>query len=169
MKILGFTITKADKTKKLVKLAPPKKIPRNNAKTKDVDSKKKNVTLPAGRISVPSTGNKDYTYDRIKGELNIVKPDFLFDSIPVIRKLYKVNEDLGLALFDLIQLTNTGHEIKFNQDVKPELADKMRAHLKNVSNNWHTGSAGIDGLVNKWIAQTYISGALSIEWVINKD
>lgn len=154
MKILGFDITRGKKT-------PP---PKQRRKEKPI-KKKTDTAIPPGRVSQPGQVYDDKLLGNIKKNLNIVKPDFLFESIPLIRKLYKVNEDLGLALFDSIQLTNTGHEIKFNQSVKPELADEMRAHLKEVSKRWHTGSAGIDGLVNKWIAQIYVGGALSIEWV----
>lgn len=165
MNILGFNITRG----KEQKLDKPKK-PRNrkiNIPTTKGKSKT-NVTVPAGRVSSPGQVFDDGLLTNMKGNLKIIKPDFLFDSIPLIRKLYKVNEDLGLALFDLIQLTNTGHTIKFSQNINPEMVNKMRAHLKKVSVNWHTGAAGIDGLINKWIAQIYIGGALSTEWVVNK-
>ena len=164
MKIFGFTLEREGKSKvgKMKNLPQPPKSKQNNQR------KKKNVSVPAGRVSVPSKVYDEHLLNNIKGNLNLIKPDFTFEAIPLIRKLYKINEDIGLALFDLIQLTNTGHDIKFKQDAPPELADEMRAHLQKVSKTWHVGSAGINGLVNKWIAQIYVSGALSVEWVANK-
>lgn len=142
-------------------LKPPN--PKKNNKGKEYTS------LPPGRVSEPTINRSGYNFTELDRQLEIIKPDFVFDVIPKIRKLYKVNEDVGLALFDSIQLTNTGHDIKFDPDIPPLLQDEMRAHLRQVSKGWHTGSAGIDGLVNKWIAQIYVSGALSTEWVLNKN
>lgn len=159
MKILGFKI---ERDRKLVK-PPTRQVKQSNKK-----QSKKNVSIPAGRVSVPNKVYDEHLLNNVKGNLNLIKPDFTFEAIPLIRKLYKINEDIGLALFDLIQLTNTGHDIKFKQDVPPELADEMREHLRKVSKTWHIGSAGVNGLVNKWIAQIYVSGALSIEWVANR-
>jgi len=135
---------------------------------RDIPKLSKVVSPPAGRVSQP-----DYTGDGegITGfgeRVNFVTPSFVRESIPIIRKLYKVNEDVGSVVFDLISLTNTGHIIEFDQTVKPELVDKMRKHLMNVSKNWGSGVSGINGLINKMVAQIWISGALSNEWVPNK-
>lgn len=159
MKIFGYNISKSKPKKFIRKIDKPS--PGGKVKTE--------IALPPGRISQPTTSGNGYEFTNLKGQLDIIKPDFFIESIPYIRKLYKVNEDVGLALFDSIQLTNTGHEIKFDPSVPAEQQDKMRAHLKDVTTNWHPGSAGIDGLINKWIAQIYVSGALSEEWVVNKD
>lgn len=133
---------------------------------KDAIKQSKTIIPPPGdRSSERPVGNHDFNINGLKNQLSVIKPDFQIDAIPLIRKLYKVNEDVGSVLYDAIQLTNTGHVIKFSQDVKPAQADKMRRHLERVSKNWHMGAANIDGLVNKWIAQIYVSGALSIEWV----
>ena len=110
MKILGFKI---ERDRKLVK-PPTRQVKQGNKK-----QSKKNVSIPAGRVSVPNKVYDEHLLNNIKGNLNLIKPDFTFEAIPLIRKLYKINEDIGLALFDLIQLTNTGHDIKFKQDVPP--------------------------------------------------
>lgn len=44
----------------------------------------------------------------------------------------------------------------------------MREHLRNVSKRWSKYTAGIDGLVNKFIVQLLVSGAISVEGVPNK-
>lgn len=162
MKILGFNITRTS-----TKVDPPKKAD-DAIKSKEAIKTGKSIIAPPGdRSTEPTAGSSGFTLNKLIDKLNIVKPEFQIDAIPLIRKLYKVNEDLGSVLYDAIQLTNTGHNIKFSQDVDPKLADKMREHLKRVSKKWHHGTANIDGLINKWIAQIYVSGALSVEWIPN--
>ena len=137
-------------------------------KVENVTGKLRTVNPPAGRVSQP-----DYygDYEGITGlgeSINFVTPSFVRESIPTIRKLYKVNADVGSIIFDLISLTNTGHSIEFDQTVKPEIVDKMRKHLKEKSKNWGSGVSGINGLINKMVAQIWVSGALSNEWIPNK-
>lgn len=155
MNILGFNISIA---KKASKKEEPRITPKNV----------KTVVPVNGRESEPHTGNTD-VFANLTRQLEFVKPDFPIDCIPLIRKLYKINSDVGQVLYDLIQLTNTGHKIEFEQSVKPDLQDKMREHLENASKVWGQGTAGIDGLVNKLIAQIYITGALSAENVVKMD
>lgn len=129
-------------------------------------SKKRAITPPPGRVSQPHDINSAVNFGIDK--FNIVKPNFIMDTIPLIRSLYKTNGDLGSVLFDLVQLTNTGHDIKFDQSVNPRLAEKMRDHLTARSKQWGWGTSGIDGLVNKFIAQIWVGGALSFEMVADR-
>ena len=142
--------------------------PKIVAKTSPVDeAKKKIVSIPPGRVSEPHDASKGQWLPNAN-KFNIIKPDAINDLIPVVRSLYKTNEDLGSVLFDLVQLTNTGHNIKFDQDINPDLQDKMREHLTVRSKEWGYGTSGINGLVNKWIAQIWVGGALSYEMVPNR-
>jgi len=126
---------------------------------------KKTITVPSGRISQPRPQDTGYGISALRKESNMVKPEFNFESIGTLRKLYKHNEDVGSVLMDLVQLTNTGHKIKFDQSVKPDMVDKMRKHLRERSKDWGSGTAGVHGIINKMIAQIWISGALSAEMV----
>lgn len=154
MKFLGFNITRTTPAKK-------EEVPINKQNVRTV--------VPAnGRESETPSSDSDI-FANLNRQLKFVKPQFPFECIPLIRKLYKVNSDVGQVLYDLIQLTNTGHKIEFEQSVKPDLQDKMRDHLEESAKLWGQGTAGIDGLVNKLIAQIYISGALSVESVIKMD
>lgn len=98
----------------------------------------------------------------------MVTPSFRREVIPLIRKLYKVNPDVGIALQDMFKLTNTGHIITFPNNTDEE-AEKMRDHLKDVSKNWSRYTSGMDGLVNKMLVQLMVGGAISIEAVPNED
>ena len=127
----------------------------------------KSVVVPVGRASRP-TFNHDSFVD-IKGQVTYVNPGYIAEIIPIIRKLSWINPDLGLAVNDMVQLTNTGHRIKFDPGVPPEQQENMRVHLDEQERKWGDGVAGINGVINKMIAQIWISGALSIEWVVEND
>ena len=127
-------------------------------------SPQKNIIVPAGRSSHPIADDTT-TFEDIRGNTTFVKPAFVREAIPVIRKLSIINADVSLAVNDQVQLTNTGHIIHFDKSVPDDQIDKMRIHLDSKARTWGDGVAGINGLINKMIAQIWVSGALSIEWV----
>lgn len=137
----------------------------NNQEDNYIKGLETHKPLPPGRVSRPEYENN---FSESLTDVDFVTPDFVLETIPYIRKLSKVNEDLGSVYNDLIQLTNTGHNIKFDQTITTEEVARMRKHLKEVSRNWGSGVSGIDGLVNKMVGQVWISGALSNEWVPKK-
>ena len=118
-----------------------------------------------GRVSVPddSDGSTNLV---LTDFVKTVKPSFRVEIIKLIRDLYKVNPDVGKALQDMFQLTNTGHRVEFPNNTDEE-ADKMRDHLSESTKRWSNCMAGIDGYVNKMAVQLLVSGALSIEGVPN--
>ncbi len=133
---------------------------------KDFELKKKIYgNPPPGRTTEPDDST---ALEFVKNEYHFATPDFMFEVIPLIRKLVLYNEDFGQAVFDLMQLCNTGYTIKFDKKVAPDDIDKMRRHLINKARVWSDGVAGMDGLVNKLVAQIFISGALCNEWVISR-
>jgi hypothetical protein len=124
------------------------------------------ANLP-GRVSSPNVPN-------IPGLNNILDSDNLQFreiklAIPIIRNLTRFNSEMGLALNDNVQLTNTGHKIVFDKTIDPEVIDAMQAHIATVQKRWGDGVDGMRGLVNKLIAQVWIAGAVSGEWVPNSD
>lgn len=138
---------------------------------KKVVSKEVPIVVPNGRVSSATKDGRviGNQLGVLNNEYNMVSQDDIMKAIPYIRRLFRTNPDLGSTVFDITQLTNTGHIIKFDQSVSQEEVTKMRAHLDSVSEEWHQGAAGIDGLINKWVAQIYITGALSNEWVPKLD
>lgn len=122
------------------------------------------MPVPTGRISVPSTQT---FFNNLGKNKPALKPAWYLPVIPEIRRLIETNPDLGQALNNTVSLGNTGHYIKFDPSVKPEVVAKMRKHLVNKEEEWASGLAGMDGLINRMIAQAMIGGALSNEWVIN--
>jgi hypothetical protein len=151
MQILGFNININRGKKGLVKTETNKPI---------------SGPIPKSRVSQPVY---DFSYELLQNDMKFVKPEFVYNIIPVIRKLSIVNPNLGLVLNDIVQLSNTGHKIQFDPGVSPEQIDSMRFELQEASKTWADGVSGVTGIINKMISQIYIGGALSNEWVINKN
>lgn len=123
--------------------------------------------MPGGRVS--QVNITDFSFDTLSKGLKMVKPAFLFEAIPVIRKLSIVNPNVSQALDNIVSLGNTGHRIKFDDAVPTEQVTLMKRHLDRKKLDWSEGTAGMDGLVNKMIAQVMIGGALSNEWIPQMD
>lgn len=155
-----------------IKFRFPIQIKRNKPKRKVTlvedapESRPTAATVPSTRVSRPTITN---TFSDIKGKTTFVSPDFIAEYIPVIRKLSWINEDMGLAVNDMVRLTNTGHRIKFDPAVPAEMQAKMRQHIEDKQIEWGDGIDGMNGLVNKMISQIWIAGALSNEWVVAND
>ena len=147
-----------------VKSNSPKK--RVKLEEEPPESRPTRTTVPSTRISRPTN---EITYSDLKGKTTFVNPGFIAEYIPIIRKLSWINEDMGLAVNDMVRLTNTGHRIKFDPTVSPEMQKKMRQHLEDKQIEWGDGVDGMNGLVNKMIAQIWIAGALSNEWIVAND
>lgn len=132
------------------------------------DISKKGVSKPVsgGRQTRPTI--KSSIQDLKKGTI-FVNPDFITEYIPIIRKISWINPDVGLALNDMVRLSNTGHRITFDPGVTPEQQEEMKYYLGQKQKTWGDGLDGMHGIVNKLFAQIWISGALSNEWVIKND
>ena len=129
-------------------------------------SKTKVSSISPGRVSVPED-QSDFT-STLHGLTQVVTPSFRVEVIQLIRKLYKVNPDMAIAIQETFKLANTGHQVTFPNNTDQE-AEKMREHLKEATKRWSTYSAGIDGLVNKMIVQLCVGGAISVEGVPNNN
>lgn len=99
----------------------------------------------------------------------LIVSELIVKAIPQIRKLCMIDDNLSLALNDLVLLTNTGHKIKFDPEVPASQVKEMRDSLESASKTWVDGIANMDNFVNKLISQAYITGCISNEWVINNE
>lgn len=129
------------------------------------------VALPAkgGRVSIPDSDNDISSNLTIGGLLKIISPDFELNSIPIIRCLVKEHPILSQALTTMVELANTGYNIKFDASVSSEEAVIMQRYIEKSSRQWADTDANIHGLINKKIAQVIVSGALSSEWIPKYD
>lgn len=122
--------------------------------------------ISPGRVSVPD--DEVNLLGAIQGMTSMVTPSFRVEVIKLIRDLYKVNPDVSIALQDMFKLANTGHNIQFPNNTDQE-AEKMRNHINKSAKRWSMYTAGIDGLINKFIVQLMVGGAISIEAVPNDE
>lgn len=137
-------------TKKLKKksraIVPPTSGGRTSSITGDVTT--------GGGIAL-TLGSQHLNWEEIRG------------VIPIIRRLATWNSDIGLVIHDMVQLANTKPLIKFSNDMEDSVVDEMRDYLNNLLEEWGSGLPGLNGLINKLIAQAWITGATSVEWVPN--
>jgi hypothetical protein len=117
---------------------------------------------PPGRVSQVDLPNMMASFEKEAAQL---APEKYLKLIPLIRKSYPFIQNLALAIQDMVQLTNTGHKVYFDNSTKPELVKEMRDELIASGKSWLVGGAGVETLVNKMITQIYIGGAISTEWV----
>ena len=144
--------------------------PSSSVEAKLLPQKKAPITdIPQGRVSEPDEPAFGNVLQNLGEKYRVINHDFLVEIIDVIRRLVKYNPDISQALNNVVTLGNTGHKIFFDRKVSPEQVERMRNHLINRSKSWAPGVAGMDGLVNKMIAQIMIAGALSNEWVPEDD
>lgn len=121
---------------------------------------------PPGRTSVVDLPN---VWVSLEEDTKILSKEKFVELIPLIRKSYPFIQNLSLAIQDMVQLTNTGHKVYFDNSTPPEKVIEMRQELIDAGKLWAIGGAGIDSLVNKFITQLYIGGAISGEWVPRED
>jgi hypothetical protein len=122
--------------------------------------------LPAsgGRVS----NRNEQLYRSSEGISFISQPELL-RLIPLIRKLSIYERNLGQVVHDMVLLTNTGFKLVFSPEVGEKEIDKMKDTLEVDSKNWLEGGIGLHSIVNKLTAQLVIGGAISAEWVPNKN
>lgn len=135
-------------------------------KSKEEEFNRDISSISPGRVSEPD--DEANLLNAIKGMTSVVNPSFRVEVIQLIRDLYKVNPDVSIALQDMFKLANTGHYIQFPNNSDAE-AEKMRNHLNHASKRWSMYTAGADGLINRFIVQLMVGGAISVEAVPNDD
>jgi hypothetical protein len=124
--------------------------------------------IPNTRKSAPPE-NINKVLENLGKDYKVISPETLVEFIPVIRKIVKLNPDLSQAINNIVALGNTGHKVYFDRGVSEDQQEKMRRHLHSKGDSWASGSAGIEGVVNKMLYQIMIGGALSVEWVPDID
>jgi hypothetical protein len=137
--------------------------PKRALKKSPTPPKEQVVKPVSGRVSIPSIKQ---SLGLVKGLVDFITPEFQYEYIPVIRKLYRVNSSVSLGINTIVELSNTGINIDFDDSVTPEMAKRMRDEITITSKKWVQGSPGLHGIINKMIAQVYIGGAISAENVI---
>ena len=105
------------------------------------------ISLPTGRSTYLDIGlGNEFFVNELSPSKKLIVSDLLLKVLPQIRKLAIMDDNLSLALNDLVLLTNTGHKIKFDPQVPADQVKRMRDHLSEKSKTWVDGVANMDNL-----------------------
>lgn len=118
----------------------------------------------AGRSSVEGTLS-----DRIAsmlGGLGTVSPVIDFEMLRLLKHLWITNPDLSQYVANAVNLGNTGHKIIVDAR-SSQRAEAAAMRLNEAASRLYRLSAGVDGLMNDYLAQIAWSGALSSEDVVD--
>ncbi|MCG8643332.1 MAG: hypothetical protein MI862_26635 [Desulfobacterales bacterium] len=114
-----------------------------------------------GRNSVPRD-DISAGIGRLTNFYGIHSPKFPLEYLDVLEVLSIWNPDISQALSIIVNLGNTGHEIQ----VEGGNAEAVVTRLNELAGSVYRSGGGMDGLVNHFLRQIAMMGALSGEWVV---
>jgi hypothetical protein len=121
----------------------------------------KTVDVNPGRTSVPEETIKT-GMGRLAGFYGITTPKFPLEYLGILESLAIWNPDISQALSIVVNLGNTGHQVS----VDGKNPDAILDRLNTLAGKIYGIGGGMDGLVNHFLRQNALMGALSAEWVI---
>lgn len=122
------------------------------------------IELPdAGRSSDESLNGQ---MSAALSNYSTVSPIVSFEMLATLKHLWIFNPDVSQYVANIQNLANTGHTIQVDaaNDAKAEAALNR---LNETASRLYRNGAGVDGLMNAYLAQIAWSGALSSEDVVN--
>ncbi|MCP3942207.1 MAG: hypothetical protein GY710_12075 [Desulfobacteraceae bacterium] len=119
------------------------------------------VGVEPGQISIPDE-NLASGIGRLTSFYGIKTPKFPLEYLTILELLSIWNPDISQALSIIVNLGNTGHEIKVDDKSPDAVLDRINGLASKI---YRTGG-GTDGLVNHFLRQISLMGALSAEWVV---
>ena len=122
------------------------------------------IDLPdLGRSSEENLGNAMSSW---MNRYSTVSPIVNFEMLKCLRDFWIFNPDVSQYVDNLQSLGNTGHKIVI--DAKSEsVAENALKRINETASRIYKNAAGVDGLLNQYIAQIAWSGALSSEDIVN--
>ncbi len=114
-----------------------------------------------GSVSVPEDSITG-TISRLAGFYNFTAAPFDLKALEILELLGMFNPDISQALSIWVNLGNTGHEVT----VEGRNPEAILTRLNYLAATCYQTGGGIDGLVNHFLRQIPLMGALSGEWVV---
>lgn len=99
---------------------------------------------------------------RLAGFYNFTAAPFDLEALKVLELLGMLNPDVSQALSIWVNLGNTGHEVEVEARNPQAVLDR----LNDLAASCYPMGGGMDGLVNHFMRQIPLMGALSAEWVV---
>jgi len=125
------------------------------------------VAPKAGRSSVEETATSFGQMGLFLQDLAGLNPVLPFDLVEWLTRVAPINPDLNHATTNLINLANNGHQLVV-EAASDSIVEKAHARLNDRAQNLYPMSAGIDGLINHYIEQIAVTGAISSEDVVSE-
>ena len=119
------------------------------------------IDVDPGRKSIPEE-DLAFGIGRLAGFYGIKDPKFPLEYLGVLEVLAIWNPDISQALSIIVNLGNTGHEI----EVTGGKAEAVVGRINDLAGSVYRTGGGMDGLVNHFLRQIAMMGALSGEWVV---
>jgi hypothetical protein len=124
--------------------------------------------LPAGGRSSKDVDTFSNTLSTLAGFYDTLNPYVPIEVIEYLTLLAVVNPDVSQCVKNFQNIGNSGHRLII-QDKKDVTVEAALERLNKKAQSFYTISAGIDGLINHYFNQLSISGAISTEFVLQKD
>lgn len=121
----------------------------------------KTVDVEAGRVSV-SEEDIGTGMGRLASFYGIKTPKFPLEYLGLLEVLSIWNPDISQALSIIVNLGNTGHKIEVDGKSPEAVLDR----INGLAGKIYRVGGGVDGLVNHFLRQISLMGALSAEWVV---
>lgn len=125
------------------------------------------IELPDdGRSSVETTSTLS---GRIADSLSVfgtVSPVIDFEMLRCLKMLWLTNPDLSQYVANIVHLGNSGHQMVIDAPAT-SIAEAALTRINEAAARIYQNGAGVDGLINAYLAQIAWSGALSSEDVVD--
>jgi len=97
-----------------------------------------------------------------------IEPGFSLEWLPILENLAAYNQDVGYAVDNIVQLSNTPYEIEFADGVAEKLRKDVMKLINDNKDNWYSFSGGFHSFRSDALAMAAINGAISVEIVPNR-
>lgn len=124
------------------------------------------AALPeGGRSSVEDT-SVNGRLSKALGPWSTESPLISFEMLKTLKTLWVFNPDLSQFVANIIHLANTGHQVLVDATTDAK-SEAVVNRLNESASRIYRNGAGVDGLINAYLAQVAWSGAISSEDVVN--
>jgi hypothetical protein len=122
------------------------------------------LQLPdAGRSSEETLGKSMSNY---LTRYSTISPIISFEALKTLKYFWLYNPDFSQYVANIQNLANTGHQVTVNAKTDSQ-AEAALKRINETAARIYSNAAGVDGLLNGYLAQIAWSGALSSEDVVN--
>ncbi len=125
------------------------------------------VIPPAGRSSKEEPSNILQSMAGWMSYYDGISPVIPWDYLEFLIKIALVNPDISHAIKNWINMANNGHNL-IVEGVSDRIIEKAQDRLNQKAVSLYERSGGVDGLINHYLYQIAVTGAVSSEDVVEE-